>query len=143
MGGCIFVDHVSGHVQGEHQVGVNTHETLKAKNAYEGKCYEMGVGVQIYLSDNGTFTSKAYEDDLQILQQHQHFAGVGAHHQNGVAEWSIQTIMSMARTMMIHTHIRWPNDVQNLPLWPMAVDYIVYIYNHTPTAKKSNLGCAC
>jgi hypothetical protein len=131
MGGCIFVDHSSGYVHVEHQVGLNTHETLKAKRAYESKCYEMGVGVQSYLSDNGTFASKEYEEDLATLRQHQRFAGVGAHHQNGVAERSIQTIMSMARTMMIHAHIRWP-DVQDLSLWPMAVDYAVYIYNHTP-----------
>ena len=46
MGGCIFVDHVSsGYIHVEHQVGLNTHEMLKAKEAYESECYEMGVGV--------------------------------------------------------------------------------------------------
>ena len=131
MGGCIFVDHASGYIHVEHQVGLNSHETLKAKRAYEKECYEMGVGVQSYQSDNGTFASREYEEDLKNLRQHQRFAGVGAHHQNGVAERSIQTIMSMARTMMIHAHIRWP-DVQDLSLWPMAVHYATYIYNHTP-----------
>jgi hypothetical protein len=86
MDGCIFVDHASGHVHVEPQVGLNTHETLKAKKAYERHCYEMGVGVQSYQSDNGTFASCAYEEDLQMLKQHHKFAGVGAHHQNGVAE---------------------------------------------------------
>ena len=42
-------------------------------------------------------------------------AGAGAHYPNGVAERLIQTIISMARTMVIHAHIRWP-DVQNLSL---------------------------
>jgi hypothetical protein len=79
MGGCIFVDHASGHVHVEHQVGLNTHETLKAKKVYESQCYEMGVGVQQYQSDNGTFASKAYEDDLKELSQCYRFAGVGAH----------------------------------------------------------------
>ena len=68
MGGCIFVDHASGYVHVEHQVGLNTHQTLKAKKAYESKCYKMGVGVQSYLSDNGTFASKAYEEDLATLR---------------------------------------------------------------------------
>jgi len=67
MGGCIFVDHASGYIHVEHQVGLNTHETLKAKRAYESECYEMGVGVQNYQSDNGTFASKEYENDLKVL----------------------------------------------------------------------------
>jgi hypothetical protein len=74
MGGCIFVNRASGHVQVEHQVGLNSHETLKAK-----KSFETSIGVQSYLSDNGTFASKAYEEDLQVLHQHLRFAGVVFH----------------------------------------------------------------
>ena len=33
MGGCIFIDHASGYIHVEHQVGLNTHVTLKAKKA--------------------------------------------------------------------------------------------------------------
>jgi hypothetical protein len=88
MGGCIFVDHASGYIHVEHQVGLNSHETLKVKRAYKKECYEMGVGVQSYQSDNGTFASREYDD-------------------------------SCAHPM-------------ERPLWPMAVHYATYIYNHTP-----------
>jgi hypothetical protein len=133
-GGCIFVDHASSYTHVEHQVSLNSHETIKAKQQYEAHCYEMGVGVQGYQADNGTFTSSADAADLLNQRQHMMFAGVGAHHQNGVTERAIGYIMAMARTMMLHAHIRWP-EVQDLSHWPMAVDYAVYIYNHTPNAN--------
>lgn len=130
-GGCIFVDHASQYIHVEHQIQLNSHETLKSKHKWESLCYEFGVGVQSYQADNGTFSSREYAEDLQNLRQHVRFAGVGAHHQNGIAERAIQTIMSMARTMMIHAQMRWP-DTSDLSLWPMAVDYAVFIYNNTP-----------
>ena len=56
-----------------------------------------------YSSDNDTaFTFKSYAACLSNCSQTQQFAGVGAHHHNGVA---IQTIMSIARTMMLHSAI--------------------------------------
>ena len=57
--------------------------------------------------------------------------GVGAHHQNGHAETSIRTIMTMARTMMLHAAVHWP-DMADPALWPMAVHHAVYLYNHLP-----------
>ena len=53
------------------------------------------------------------------------------HHHNGMAECAIQMIMSIARTMMLHTAIHWPK-VADTSLWPMAVDHAVYLYNHVP-----------
>ena len=85
-----------------------------------------------YMSDNGSaFTSAGYTNHLQELAQISHYAGVGAHHHNGVAERSIQTIMSIARTMMLHQAIHWP-DVAMPTLWPLAVDHAVYLFNHMP-----------
>ena len=65
------------------------------------------------------------------FEQIHRFAGVGAHHHNGCAERSIQTIMSIARTIMLHAAIHWP-DTADPTLWPMAVDHAVYLYNHMP-----------
>ena len=134
-GGCMFVDHASGAVHVEHQVSLTTHETLQSKHRYEEKARDCGVIVQNYLSDNGTaFSSADFAKDLARFRQTTNFAGVGAHHHNGVAERAIQTIMSMARTMMLHAAIHWP-DVADTALWPMAVDYAVYIHNHLPNRK--------
>ena len=135
-GGCLFVDHASGFVHVEHQVSLTSHETLVSKHKFEAAARDSGVIVQSYLSDNGkAFTDKEYVAELAAFKQVSHFAGVGAHHHNGVAERNIQTIMSMARTMMLHAAIRWC-DTADTTLWPMAVDYAVYIHNHLPNRKN-------
>jgi hypothetical protein len=94
-GGAIFVDHASGFIFVRHQVHMNTHETIESKESFESHCRDYGVIVTEYLSDNGTaaFTSQAYRQHLQTFSQISQFAGVGAHHHNGVAERSIQTVM--------------------------------------------------
>ena len=102
-GGAIFVDYATGYIFVEHQVHLNTHETLKGKERFEQTCRDFGVIVTEYLSDNGSiFTSSDYTTHLRDFAQIQNFAGVGAHHHNGIAERSIQTVMSIARTMMLH-----------------------------------------
>ena len=65
---------------------------------------------QTYMSDNGkAFTSKDFVEHLSKFYQISKFAGVGAHHHNAIAERAIRTIMSIARTMMIHSGIHWPD----------------------------------
>jgi transposase InsO family protein len=97
-------------------------------------CHDYGVIPQAYiLSDNGSaFTSAAFTAKLCQLVQIIHFAGAGAHHYNGTAELTIQTSMSMARTMMLHASIHWP-EMLDPSLWPMAVAHAVFLYNHVPT----------
>jgi transposase InsO family protein len=95
-------------------------------------CRDVGVVPIQYHTDNGSsFTSGAFANQLATFKQMATFAGVGAHHHNGIAERSIQTIMSCARTMMLHSAIHWP-DVANPILWPMAVSQAVYLHNHVP-----------
>ena len=134
-GGCLFNDHASGFVHVEFQKHLNTHETLKAKEKFDLMCRDNGVIPQSYLSDNaGSFTSKSFTEKLSKFSQVIRFAGVGAHHHNGVAERSIQTIMSIARTMMLHSAIHWP-DVADTTLWPMAVSHAVFLHNHMPNIE--------
>jgi hypothetical protein len=59
-------------------------------------------------------------------------SGGGAHHQNGVAERAIQTVVWKARTMMIHLQIMLPDHFQ-ANLWSFAVSYATWLHNHTPT----------
>ena len=72
-----------------------------------------------------------YSTHLSNFSQIQHFAGVGTHHHNGVGEKTIQTLMSIATTMMLHSAIRWP-EVSDPSLWPMAVQYATYLYGKVP-----------
>jgi transposase InsO family protein len=131
-GGCIFVDHSSNHVHVEFQAHLNTHETLTAKENYELMCRDLGVVAQSFLTDNGSaFSSKEFASELAKFEQIIRFAGTGAHHHNGRAERSIQTIMAIARTMMLHSAIHWP-DVSDACLWPMAVQHAVFLHNHMP-----------
>eukprot|EP00977_Amphora_coffeiformis_P026173 scaffold24499_cov107-Amphora_coffeaeformis.AAC.1 len=42
----------------------------------------------------------------------------------------------MARAMLLHLRLHWPDEF--LPdLWPFALDYAVYIYNHVPRKGKA------
>jgi hypothetical protein len=133
-GGCLFVDHASGYIHVEFQTNLNTHETLNAKENFELMCRDNGVIPQNYVSDNGAaFTSAGFTAKLREFAQIIRFAGTGAHHHNGTAERAIQTIMSMARTMMLHAAIHWP-DVSDSCLWPMAVAHAVFLYNHVPSS---------
>jgi hypothetical protein len=131
-GGCIFVDHASGFVHIEHQQHMSSHETLKAKDSFEARCRDYGVIPQTYVTDNGgAFISADYDKHLRRFEQINRYAGAGAHHHNGVAERNIRTIMAVARTMMLHSAIHWP-QVADTSLWPMAVTHAVYLHNHMP-----------
>ena len=131
-GGCIFVDHASGYIHVEFQSVMSSHATIESKLEYENICRDHGVIPQKYLSDNGTaFASKEFTEHLNEFKQTNRFAGVGAHHHNGVAERSIQTIMSISRAMMIHSAIHWP-DMADTGLWPMAVKQATFLWNHIP-----------
>lgn len=132
-GGCVYVDHATGYLFVAFQKQLNTHETLKAKEQFELMCRDHGVIPQSYLSDNAsTFTSQGYTGKLREFAQIMTFAGAGAHHHNGTAERAIGTVTNMARTMMLHSAIHWP-DIADSTLWPMAVAHAVYLYNHMPS----------
>jgi hypothetical protein len=134
-GGAIFVDHASGLLFVKHQVSMDTHTTIESKEAFEAFCRDHGVAVAEYLSDNGSsFTAQAYRQHLETFSQISRFAGVGAHHHNGVAERAIQTVMSIARTMLLHSAVHWP-DVADAALWPLAVDHAVKLYNLMPNPE--------
>ena len=132
-GGAIYVNMATNLVHVEFQRHLNTHETLAATAEFEWMCLDAGVIPQEYLSDNGSaFTSKEYMAHLCQFSQISRFAGVRAHYHNGVAERAIQTIMSIAWTMMLNAAIHWP-DMADPSLWPMAVQHAVFLHNYVPS----------
>ena len=134
VGGCIFVDHMSGYLQVEHQLGFSSTETIRAKQAYEKHCLDHGIMVDTYLADNGVFKANAFINHIREHAQRLRFCGVNAHHQNGVAERSIKTVSDMARAMMLHSSIHWKDAIDST-LWPMATTYATYLYNHFPDSN--------
>lgn len=89
-----------------------------------------------YLGDNGVYKSNEFRNELRLRGQEIELCGVGAHHQNGIAERAIRTVSESARTMMLHASIHWPGTV-TLDLWPMAVEYAAYLYNVMPNMQTN------
>ena len=136
VGGAIFVDHATGFVIVVCQVHLNTHETLKSLQHATEVFRDCGIVPQSFLSDNGSsFTSRDFQAHLKQFRQVSSFAGVGAHHHNGIAELSIRTIMTIARTCMLHAAIHWP-ETADAQLWTFAVAYAVHLSNHMPSLSS-------
>jgi hypothetical protein len=135
-GGTVFVDDASGYFHVENQVSLSAAETIRAKHRFERSAIQGGVQILGYRGDNGIYRSRDFSNDLLRLGQSIKFSGVGAHHQNGIAERAIQTISASARAMLIHAMIHWPGEV-SLNLWPFAVEYAVYLWNLTPQMRST------
>ena len=111
-GGCIFVDHATGDVHVENLLNFTTTETLQAKARYKKRMADMGVTVQAYQADNGIFATLDFVNNIESGLQNIKFSGVGANHQNGIAEHAIQSILSKAQTILMHAAICWPSMVE-------------------------------
>ena len=131
MGGTIFYDHASHRISVHHQPSLGGSDTLRSKLKYEQDCRRYGIEVQRYHTDNGIFTAESFLQALENERQTIEVSGVGAHHQNPCAERAIQTVVYMARTMLIHAKLHWPDEF-DIKLWPFALDYACWIHNHLP-----------
>ncbi len=102
--------------------------------AFANWSYSSGGLIGKYTTDNGSFGASEFVDVIQTKGQIVKFCGVGAHHQNGVAERSIRTVSNMAHVMMLCASIHWPSTADPA-LWPMVAEYAVHLYNHVPSSK--------
>jgi hypothetical protein len=91
-GGTIFVDHASSFIFLVNQSSLRVGETLQSKIAFECIANTCGHNIKSFRADNMPFSSKEFKADLVTKGQEITFSGVGAHHQNGVAERAIQTV---------------------------------------------------
>ena len=91
----------------------------------------MGILVQAYQSDNGIFAAADFLEEINKGLQNITFSRVAAHHQNGIAEQGIQSILTKTEILLIHAAIHWP-AISDTSLWPMAVDYVRHRQNHMP-----------
>ena len=62
-------------------------------------------------------------------QQKIKFSGSGALNKNGEGESAIKTVVTMARTMLMHNEFRCTEEKMSTYLWKMAMDHAVCIYN--------------
>ena len=86
-------------------------ETIEAKRAFERFAENRGVRVRAYHADNGIFKAKKWVEECRQRKQDLTFAGVNAHHQNGIAERRIRELQETTRAMLIHATKRWPGVV--------------------------------
>ena len=89
-----------------------------------------------YHTDNGIFNPSEFMEELLKKQQKIRFSGSGASHQNGAAERAIKPVVTMERTMLMHAALRCPEDTLSTDLWPMAMDYAIWVYNRTPDMQS-------
>lgn len=130
-GGCIFVDHASGWIMHRPQQSMSASDTIRSKLVLEREAADVNVKIKTIHTDNGVFNSKEFRAHCQLLHQKLKFSGVGAHHQNGIAENAIRTICNMARANMLHAMLRWP-EKSLLDLWPFAMSYAIWVHNRLP-----------
>ena len=127
----IFVDSISKKVFCEFQHSTGAKETVLAKQAMEREAATSGVKIKSFRADNGIFKSAEFRLELQDNAQNVTFCGVGAHHQNGIAERYIRTMVEKARTVLLNAHARWP-DMIDMELWTFAFRHVVTKWNNTP-----------
>ena len=89
--GTLLYDSASTLIHAHHQVSLRTADIFQAKYSFKQVAALAGVKIRSYRADNHIFNSDGFIADCNSQDQSLDFFGVGAHHQNGVAERAIQT----------------------------------------------------
>lgn len=134
MCATIYVDQATDYTYMHMQQSMDAKETIHGKQAFERHIARMGHKVMYYHADNSIFASTEWRASCGDLDQQLTFAGVGAHHMNGVAEAKIKTLKNLAQTMMIHSKQRWPQAITT-NLWPYTVRIEADTLNSTPSSR--------
>ena len=102
VGAILFTDNFSNFTFTYLIKSISTEETLKGKIAYERVAKQYGVKVKAYRADNLMFNDKDFMDRCEKADQKYTYCGVGAHHQNGIAEAKNKTVPYGARQILLH-----------------------------------------
>jgi hypothetical protein len=131
----IYVDQASRLSYVYLQKTATAEETLLGKEAFELHARERGVTILAYHADNGIFKAHKWVMACRGKGQSLTFAGVNAHHQNGIAERRIRILQELARTMLVHGNKRWPKAVTNNS-WPYALRMANDVLIETPLMQN-------
>jgi hypothetical protein len=133
--GSFFVNHASGKIFNFPQFFTNTTDRLRSVACLELQAYNEGFKIKVYHSDNGIFYSAEFKVHCERQNQKYSFNGVGAHHQNGVAERNIKMVAQWACMNMLHLAMHWPQQTCS-QLWLQAIDYSVWVFNRFPHVEN-------
>ena len=131
----VFVDHYSRLDYVHLQESTGAEDTIEAKQAFERFSEQRGVTIRHYHADNGIFASNGFREAVHQAGQSISFCGVGAHHQNGIAERRIQDLTQTARSLLAHASHR--NPAITAHLWPYALRHASYVRRLLPRATHS------
>ena len=87
-------------------MAINSTENFKEKITFDREAQSQGVVIKVYHTDNGILNALYFMEDLLKKQQKIMFIRAESSHQNGAAERAIKTVVSMARTMLMHAALR-------------------------------------
>ena len=107
-GALVFVDHASDFTYVHMHQHLKPDETIDAKHAFECLMEQHRVRILHYHRDNGRFADKVFVDDVRAAHQTITFCGVGAHHQNGIAERYIRASPKMTTPLSYMQRIGGP-----------------------------------
>ena len=92
VGATVFVENFSRFVYVHYMTSLSSNQTVEAKLAFERLSAGHGVVVKNYRADNGRFSDNAFTKHCATSHQGLSFCGVGAHHQNGIAERQVMEV---------------------------------------------------
>ena len=133
----VYVDQLSRFGYIHLQKTASAEETIEGKRAFEAIARREGVRIENYHADNGVFRANEWDAECKRLGQGMSYAGVNAHHQNGMAERRVRELQDLARTMLIHANARWRDNV-TAHLWPYAIRTANEAFNHTPSFQDQD-----
>jgi hypothetical protein len=96
---------------------------------------EEGFKMNSYHSNNRIFAATEFKDHCNHHQMKYSFSGVGAKHQNGIAERNIKTVAQWARANMLHLANSWPQCAHS-KYWPQAIEYATWVFNKLPNMES-------
>ena len=138
IGATVYVDQASDLSYVHCHTSMSSEETVRGKEAFEQYAKTHGVYIKHYHADNGRFKDKAFMKSIEKNNQTISFSGVGAHHQNGIAEKRIGDLQRKATTLLLHAQRRWPNAI-NTHLWA----YALKAANDSRNAQPNKVNAAC
>ena len=106
-------------------------EAVEAKYAFKQFAAAFGVKIQKYHDGNGAFNTHIFKESIFAANQNIAFSDADAHHQNGISEFMINTVIYRAQSMPLNAMICLTEFITT-ELWPYAIKLVIDVGNNCP-----------
>ena len=120
----LYTNHYSDFLYYHLITGTTSLAILESKQAYERVDALYGVSVKSYHAESLRLNDNNIRGYFIKGGQTLTHCGVGAHHQNAVAETKIKLVCYSSRIILLHTKRKCPNVIA-ISLWPYAIQSVV------------------